>query len=177
MKKMSRSYALLFLCLGIVVLLFGISLGFYYLSVPAKTDAIGGNLTVPRVDNIVEPIPVEQNTIEKKSSWCIEAKNGLWISSEFFNGMTHAPTIQHICRGENEVFYLLMDWDDTAIQHTGKLIAVHSSSTFFVVSVHKDPEIILLDAQNNQYPNQVWISIDGMTVIFDETNSFSSSLK
>lgn len=115
---------------------------------------------------------------EKKIYWCDfeeDSKTGLWISSNYYSGMNHAPTDRHICRGKKELFYLIMDWDDTTNDHIGSLFAVNSSSTFPISSVNKDPELKLLDTQNVNYSNQIRFSIDGKVIIFDESkNNFSN---
>ncbi len=101
-------------------------------------------------------------------------KNALWVSPEHFNGMNHAPTIQHVCRGEKELFFLEMNWDDGATQHTGALIAFSSSSTMPISSPKTDPDFKLLDSDID-HPDQIRISIDGKIIIFDEgRNQFAN---
>lgn len=149
-------------------------------------DTIVSSFKFIKVDKLVQ-----NNNQEKRPSSCDEEmrskkdreetlvdENTLWISSEYYSGMHHAPTIRHVCRGHNELFYLQMDWNDKAITHTGALIAIHSSSTFRISSKNVDPEFELLQDKNNQHLKQVWVSVDGKTVVFDEVNNmFSNSIR
>lgn len=134
---------------------------------------------------------VAQNNIEKKENitvgqkqaWCTKAEmtaqaesaneNGLWISSEYYQGINPAPTVRHICRGEQELFYLQMDWGNNVSQYIGNLIAIKGVSKFPFVSVNKDPSIVLVESQSKEFPNQVSVYLDGRIVIYDEiSNSF-----
>ncbi len=102
---------------------------------------------------------------EKNINWCDQNKIGYWISPQTFNGWNHAPSIMHVCKSMGETFYLSMDWNDKAVQHTGTLYAINSSSTFPIVSANIDPKFDLLDVRS---ANQSWFSIDGKSYIFDE---------
>jgi hypothetical protein len=123
-------------------------------------------------------------------NWCAnpmsekvpEDKTKLWISSDNYQGMNHAPSVRHICRGEKELFYLLMDWDDKAVVHTGRLIVVTPANTFPplpenivtafpVSSANKDPEVKIIENKNKESSDQVLVSIDGKIIIYDEVKS------
>lgn len=134
---------------------------------------------------------VEQPTIqiqkpkEKIITWCDKVDMGdqkeifhegkLWISSEYFNGMNHAPTIRHFCREDKEFFSLEMsEWDGTISTHHGKLISGKSKNDFSVTSMNKDPEVKLIEEKNKNNINQIWFTLDGKTFMYDEnTDKFS----
>ena len=132
----------------------------------------------------VAPVAGQDTDKEKNISWCdknlqlekdaqkiSEDENELWISSDYYSGMNHAPTVRHICRGSKELFYLQMDWDQTAALHAGKLITAHSSNTLSISSVNVDPEVELIENKNHLFSKQVLVLIDGKIVVFDETNN------
>lgn len=110
-----------------------------------------------------------KNTQTKIITWCNEAKstdNELWISSEFFSGMNHAPTIRHVCRGNEELFHLEMVWDDSASPHTGTLVSKKSQTSLPISSENKDPEFELLP---NQTEEKVLFSVDKKIFMYDIT--------
>ncbi|OGF31969.1 hypothetical protein A2533_04560 [Candidatus Falkowbacteria bacterium RIFOXYD2_FULL_35_9] len=111
-----------------------------------------------------------ENIQTKVITWCDEVKptnNELWISSEFFNGMNHAPTIRHVCQGNEELFYLEMVWDDSASPHTGTLVSKKSKASLPISSENKDPEFELLSNQNE---GKVLFSIDKKIFMYDIAN-------
>ncbi len=120
-----------------------------------------------------------QESKEKIITWCdkvgmegqkeIFHEGKLWISSEYFNGMNHAPTIRHFCREDKEFFSLEMsEWDDTTSTHYGKLISGKSKNSFSVTSTNKDPEVKLIEEKNKNNINQIWFTLDGKTFMYDE---------
>lgn len=133
--------------------------------------------------NMIENLKKILATVKftKVITWCDDEKpadNKLWISSEFFNGTNHAPTIRHLCRGNKELFSLEMTWDDTAGVHTGKLISKNSGVILSITSKNKDPEVKLIDEQNKKHSDQVWFTVDGKTFMYDEnTNQFIENPK
>lgn len=149
-----------------------------------------GNYKKPA--GVMEPTGVEEknniatNTQDtsgrtKVVNWCDEktvGANELWISSEDFNGLNHAPSVRHVCRGDKELFYLQMDWNGETLKpgatQTGKLIAVDSTNVFPITSVNKDPEVKLVEDKNSQSQNTITILVDGKNIIFDlATKKFS----
>jgi len=135
-----------------------------------------------------QPPVVEQkiNNSNKTINWCDERnatennaietakKNGLWISSEYFSGMNHAPTIRHICRGNNELFYLNMDWNGSnpaARIYKGVLYAYSSSTAYKFTVVNSEPEVKLIDSLDKLDPNKIYFSIDSHIMVFDELNN------
>lgn len=133
--------------------------------------------------NMIENLKKILTTVKfsKVITWCDDKKsvdNELWISSQFFNGMNHAPTIRHLCRENKELFSLEMTWDDTASVHTGKLISKNSGVTLSITSKKIDPEVKLIDEQNKKHSDQVWFTIDGNIFTYDEnTNTFIENPK
>lgn len=102
--------------------------------------------------------------------WCDarkSAENELWISSESFNGMNHAPTIRHVCRENEELFYLQMVWDDSAAVHTGIIKSKSSETSLSISSENIDPEFKLLQDQDK---NTVRFTIDKKIFMYDEDN-------
>ncbi len=111
-----------------------------------------------------------KNMETKVILWCDDEKsvdNELWISSEDFNGMNHAPTIRHVCRGNKELFRLEMVWDDSASVHLGTLKSNNSEASLSISSKNKDPEFKLLQ---NQEKNKVQLTIDEKIFTYDEAN-------
>ena len=113
------------------------------------------------------------DTTKKVINWCYTdgeniGNNELWISSEYFNGMNHAPTIRHVCRGGEELFHLQMEWDDNTSIHTGKLISKTSGDMMTVTSTYKDPEFKLYTEQNKIRYHQVWLIIDNKLFMYEE---------
>ena len=113
----------------------------------------------------------------KRINWCSEEKRlqtgsgkSVWISSEYFSGFRHGPTIRHICRDDKELFYLQMDWDGRAKIHTGELFAISSSSTKAVSSLNTDPDFKLLEPDTS-HPDQIRFAVDGKMGIFDEAHN------
>jgi hypothetical protein len=112
----------------------------------------------------------------KVINWCLERDNrsmyqdGLWISSDYFSGMRHAPTVRHVCRAGKELFYLEMVWDDNVSIHTGVLVSTDSSGEHLrISSLKKDPLLVLLDEKNKPQPGTgVWFTIDEDTFFYDE---------
>ncbi len=111
----------------------------------------------------------DKHTMEESKEVLHEGK--LWISSEYFNGMDHAPTTRHFCREEKEIFILEMEWNDNASVHKGKLISNSSNVSFSVSSNNKDPEVQLLDEQNKKSDNQIWFTLDGKIFLFDQVEN------
>jgi len=110
------------------------------------------------------------NSQTKVITWCDDKKSvdgELWISSEYFNGMNHAPTIRHICRGDKELFYLGMVWDDSVAIHTGTLKSKNSETSLSISSKNKEPEFELLQ---NQDKNKVRFTIDKKIFMYDGDN-------
>ncbi len=110
------------------------------------------------------------NSQIKVIDWCDEEKfagNELRISSEYFNGMYHAPTIRHVCRGNKELFYLEMVWNDSATVHTGTLKSKKTEASLPISSENKDPEFELLQIQDK---DKVQFTIDKKIFIYDEDN-------
>jgi hypothetical protein len=120
--------------------------------------------------SVVKEMRTEKSFCNTQAASGAQAENKLWVSSENFNGFNHAPTIQHVCRGARELFYLRMDWDDQASPHTGMLIAISSSSTKAVTSTNKDPNFQLLET-DAKHPEEVRVSIDGNVVMFSEAQN------
>ncbi len=103
----------------------------------------------------------------------VKAENGkVWVVSDFYSGMQHAPTVRHVCRENKEIFYLKMDWAAASKKtRVGKLISISSSSTFNIKSTHTDPEFKLLESKKS---NQITVSVDGRIIVYDEvTKKFS----
>jgi hypothetical protein len=135
--------------------------------------------------------PEIQNTSSTESAkvkivnWCnrgegndmwvdkVKAENGkVWVVSEFFNGMEHAPTVRHVCRENKEVFYLKMDWAEASKRtRVCKLISLSSLSTFNINSSQTDPEFKLLESKKS---NQIVVLVDGKIVVYDEANNIFS---
>lgn len=114
---------------------------------------------------------------DKQSSWCRNPEgasapkgvNLLWISSETFSGMNHAPTIRHVCQGNQELFFMQMEWNGDAKPHKGNLVAINSSSTKNFTSTKQDPDFELLET-DAAHPNQIRVSIDDSIIIFDKNS-------
>ncbi len=110
------------------------------------------------------------NRQTKVITWCDDKKSvdsELWISSDYFSGMNHAPTIRHICRGNKELFYFEMVWDDSASVHLGTLKSRNSEASLSISSKNIDPEFELLQ---NQEKNKVQFTIDKKIFMYDEDN-------
>lgn len=95
-------------------------------------------------------------------------QGGLWISSEYSNGMVHSPTIQHFCREDKELFSLEIQWSKGAFNYKGNLISKKSGILFPVTSTNQDPEMQLIEERNKNQTNQAWFTIDGKTFMYDE---------
>lgn len=118
-----------------------------------------------------------QNAENKTVTWCDKRtmkesketfhEGNLWISSEYFNGTNHAPTVRHFCHGDKEIFTLEMEWDDNTSLHKGKLILSESKVTLPISSKNKDPEVQFVEENNKENNNQVWFTLDGRTFLFD----------
>lgn len=115
----------------------------------------------------------------KVVSWCDTSdtkeankkreNNELWVSSEMFNGMNHAATIRHVCRGKQELFFMEMDWvGKTAAKQTGKFVTGDKKTAFKFSVSNWDPEFTLLDTQAAQHPGEVWMRVEGKIFVFDE---------
>jgi len=117
----------------------------------------------------------EKNNQVRVIDWCDHAVVGaeevsddqLWISSEYFNGMNHGPTIRRVCRGNEELFSLKMVWDDSASVHTGSLISKKSEASLPISSELKDPEFELTQ---NQDKDKVLFTIDKKIFVYDEND-------
>jgi hypothetical protein len=79
--------------------------------------------------------------------------------------MNHGPDIPHICRGENEVMLLEMNWGEPGKVRTGTLRTLDSKSTFIISSTNTDPKVSLVKPEP---ANSIIISVEGKTIIFDE---------
>lgn len=105
-------------------------------------------------------------------------QGNLWISSEEFSGINHAPTVQHFCHEDTELFTLEMEWSNDASVYKGKLISKNSNGTFLVNSKNKDPKVELLNERNGKNNNEVWFTLDGKIFLFDlTTNKFIENPK
>ena len=135
-----------------------------------------------KIPNVQNQDDQTKNTGTKVVTWCDKRtmdfshetfhEGKLWISSEYYHGMNHAPTVRHLCREDKELFSLEMTWDAAAI-HNGKLISRNSEAILPITSINKDPEIKLVEEQNKKYKNQVWFTIDEKMFMYDEnTNKF-----
>lgn len=128
-----------------------------------------------------------QKSKEKIITWCDKSdmedqkeifhEGKLWISSENFNGVNHAPTIRHFCREDKEFFSLeMLEWDGTTSTHHGKLISWKSKTAFSVTLTNKDPEVKLIEEKNKNDKNQIWFTVDGKTFMYDEnTEKFTKT--
>ena len=122
---------------------------------------------------------------EKIITWCDKTdmeyeketfhEGKLWISSENFNGMNHAPAIRHFCREDKEYFFLeMIEWAGTAGTHQGKLISKKSGKSFPITSTNTDPQVKLIEEKNKSTTSQVWFTLDGKTFMYDEnTDKFT----
>lgn len=119
-----------------------------------------------------------QKPKEKIISWCDKRdmeyqketfhEGKLWISSEYFSGMNHAPAVRHFCREDKEIFALEMEWNNNASVHKGKLISNGSDATLSINSKNKDPEVQLVEEQNKKNESQLWFTLDGKIFLFDQ---------
>lgn len=110
-----------------------------------------------------------ETTPSKIINWCDDKKtaaNELWISSENFSGMNHAPSIRHVCRGDKELFYLQMNWDDSSEEHAGYLTSKKSAISLQILSKNKDPELLLSSQQDK---DGVRFAVDKKEFVYDES--------
>lgn len=138
---------------------------------------------------VQEPTTQIQKPEEKIITWCDKSnmeyqkeifhEGKLWISSEYFNGINHAPTIRHLCRENKESFSLEMaEWDGTSITHHGKLISKKSGKIFAITSINTDPEVKLIEEKNENKTNRVWFTLDDKTFVYNEnTDTFVKNPK
>ena len=103
-------------------------------------------ITVPSSTSESPALPTE-TVATKENSWCnkqtqVEAgitnitENQLWISSEYFNGMNHGPTLRHICQNEVELFSFGAP-DSYAITTTGQMAIASNKQGKIVIGGFK----------------------------------------
>lgn len=142
-----------------------------------------GITKIEPIQNVQEPNEQGQVPKEKMVTWCDVRtmseshekfhEGRLWISSESFSGMNHAPTIRHFCREYTEFFTLQMNG-----REKGTLVSKKSGKSFQFTSTNTEPEVKLIEEKSKTNKTQVWFTIDGKTFVYDEvTDTFKENTK
>ena len=108
------------------------------------------------------------------------ASGKVFIEREHFSGMNHCADVIHVFRGQGELFRASLTEcqpEKSPTDPTGHTMVYRyvfevpgtnvATSTVSLLS-KTDPTFTLLDSQNELHPNQIWVDVNGKTVIYDE---------
>lgn len=134
----------------------------------------------PRTESsLLLKVPYAQDN-GKKIVWCDTSREGapnseafrngeLWIYKVMFSGMTHEPTIHHICWADVELFAVRMGDKKPDGSRTGYFVLPDEPQAFAFDNTTPDPTVTLPNTGRHEETDPIDIIVDGQQFTYDPT--------
>lgn len=126
------------------------------------------------------PNPTYTQENGKKIAWCDQTQEDapssetfqnreLWIHKEMFSGMTHEPTIHHICWAAVERFAVHMGDKNADGSRTGYFVLPGKPQAFVFGNTTSEPTVTLRNTGRHEERDPIDVIVDGQQFTYDPT--------